>query len=54
MVAAILFLILIAIKFGVGFAVKALLWIAIALFALWIVGWVIGAGSAGSRRWYYW
>jgi len=54
MLAAILFLILIAILFGVGFAVKALLWIAIALFALWIVGWVIGAAGAGSRRWYYW
>ena len=26
----------------------------LALLALWIVGWVIGAGSSGSRRWYYW
>jgi len=47
---------LIAILFGVGFAaVKFLIWLAVALFILWIIGWVIGSGaSAGGRRWYYW
>ena len=56
MIAAILLLLLIAILFGVGFAaVKFLIWLALALFILWIIGWVIGSGaSAGGRRWYYW
>jgi len=55
-VAAIPLLLLIAILFGVGFAVtKFLIWLAVALLILWIVGWVIGSGaSAGGRRWYYW
>ena len=36
-------------------AVKFLIWLAVALFILWIIGWVIGSGaSAGGRRWYYW
>ena len=49
--AAILVLLLIAILFGIGFAVKALLWIAIALLAIWAIGWL---AHSGGRRWYYW
>jgi hypothetical protein len=55
-VAAILVLLLIAVLFGLGFAVKALIWIALALFVLWLIGWFVGTGAAAgnSRRWYYW
>ena len=49
--AAIILLLLIAVLFGVGFAVKALLWIAIVLFALWLIGWL---AHPTGRRWYYW
>lgn len=49
--AAIILLLLIAILFGVGFAVKALLWIAIVLLALWLIGWL---AHPTGRRWYYW
>ena len=51
MVAAILLLLLIAILFGVGFAVHALLWIALILLAVWIIGWL---AHGPQRRWYYW
>jgi hypothetical protein len=58
MAAAIVLLLLIAILFGVGLAAKTaafLLWIALALFALWVIGWFIGGVSGTSgRRWYYW
>lgn len=57
MVAAILALIIIAVLFGLGFVVKALLWIALVLLVVWAVGWFIGVGTAaptGRRRWYYW
>ena len=50
--AAILLLIVIAILLGIGaFAVKALLWIALALLALWAIGWFV---RPEGRRWYYW
>jgi hypothetical protein len=49
--AAILVLLLIAILFGIGFAVKALLFVAIALLVLWAIGFAVhGTG----RRWYAW
>ena len=60
MVAAVLILLLIAVLFGLGLAVaaaKVLLWLALALFVLWVIGRFIGAGStAGSSRrgWYAW
>ena len=58
MVAAIVVLVLILALFGLGFAVKALLWVALALFVIWLIGFFIGAGAAttegGRRRWYYW
>jgi hypothetical protein len=46
-----LVLLLIAIVFALGFVVTALLWVALALFVLWIVGW--WARPAG-RNWYLW
>src|SRR2546423_14403314 len=49
--AAILVLLLIAILFGLGFAVKALLFVAIALMVLWAIGFV---AHGSGRRWYSW
>ena len=52
MIAAILLLLLIAILFGVGFAaVKFLIWLAVALFILWIIGWVIGPRETIADLW---
>jgi hypothetical protein len=48
---AILALLLIAVLFGGGVAVKALLWVAIALLVLWALGF---AFRPAGRRWYYW
>ena len=46
-----LVLLLIAIVFALGFVMKALLWVALGLFVLWILGW--WARRAG-RNWYFW
>lgn len=60
MAAALLILLVILILFGFGAAVTAakfLLWVALILFAIWLVGWFVGAGAAaggGRRRWYGW
>jgi len=59
MLLAILLLLLIVALFGVGIAVKAavwLVWFALILGLLWIIGWFIGGGAsdAGRRRWYSW
>jgi hypothetical protein len=36
-------------------AAAFLLWLAVALFVLWVIGWFIGGVSETSgRRWYYW
>jgi hypothetical protein len=51
MVAAIVLLIIAAVLLGIGFAVHALLWVALILFAIWLIGWLIR--PTGSR-WYYW
>lgn len=51
MVAALLLLLLIALFFGLGLAVKALFWVAIILLAVWLVGWL---AHPAERRWYYW
>lgn len=49
--ALLLFLLLTAILFGVGFAAKAL-WIVAAVFLfLWLVGF---AAHGADRRWYWW
>lgn len=41
---------------GLGFAVHVLWWIALAVFVIWLIGFVArGADSAGGRRrWYRW
>jgi hypothetical protein len=57
LVVAIVALILIVALFSLGFAVKALLWVALALLVLWAIGWFMGLASSsgdGRRRWYYW
>ncbi len=46
-------LLVVVLLFGFGFAVKALLWIALALLVLWLLGWLIRPGAT-TRRWYYW
>jgi uncharacterized membrane protein len=56
-VAALLLLLLIALLFGVGLAVKAavfLVWVAVVLAAIWLIGWFVGANSPGDNRWYSW
>lgn len=48
-------LLLVAIFFGLGFAVHILWIVAVIALALWLVGAVIGRGaSAGSHRFYRW
>ncbi|MFD8205810.1 DUF5670 family protein [Streptomyces sp. NPDC059695] len=46
-------LLLILLLFGVGFAVKALWWIAVILLVLWLLGFV-ARPKGGSGRWYRW
>jgi len=56
MIPLLLVLLLVLVLFGVGFALKALWWIAIILLVLWLLGFVFrGAGRSGTRgRWYRW
>lgn len=51
MVALLLALLVIAVLFGLGSAVHALLWVAIIAAVLWLVGF---AARPSGRRWYYW
>lgn len=46
-----LFLLFIAIVFGLGFAVKALFWVALIMLAIWALGFAM---RPGGGRWYYW
>jgi hypothetical protein len=40
---------------GLGFAVHLLWIVAVVVFALWLLGFVVGRGAAESRRgWYRW
>ncbi|AWT46363.1 MULTISPECIES: hydrophobic protein [Streptomyces] len=57
MVPILLVLLLAIILFGVGFAVKALWWIALAVLVVWLLGFLFrGASTAGGgrARWYRW
>jgi hypothetical protein len=59
MVVAVVLLLLIALLFGVGVVANAagwLIWIALILALIWIVGWFVGGTAAESsrRRWYSW
>ncbi|MFI1393550.1 hydrophobic protein [Streptomyces sp. NPDC020681] len=56
MVPILLVLLLAVLLFGVGFAVKALWWIALVVLVLWLLGFVMrSTTAAGTRsRWYRW
>lgn len=56
MVPILLVLLLALILFGVGFAVKVLWWIALAVLVVWLLGFLMrGSTAAGGRsRWYRW
>lgn len=54
MAVILLFLLIAVILGGLGFAVHVLWWIALAVLALWLIGFVVGRAEAagGRRRWY--
>ncbi|MFD6357084.1 hypothetical protein [Nocardia tengchongensis] len=56
MTALLLVLLLVVVLAGLGFLVKVVWWVAIAVLAIWILGFVFrSADAAGSRsRWYRW
>lgn len=58
MVVAVVLLLFIALLFGVGIVANAaawLVWLALILAAIWIIGWIVGGTAAeGHRRWYSW
>ena len=49
--ALVLFFLLTLLLFGLGFAVKALWWVAIALLVIWLIGLAV---HTPERRWYRW
>ncbi|HEY5529081.1 MAG TPA: hydrophobic protein [Thermoleophilia bacterium] len=51
MLALILVFILVVVVFGLGFVAKALFWVALVLFILWALGFLVGRRR--SRRWYW-
>jgi hypothetical protein len=51
MLALILFLIVVVVVFGLGFVVKAFFWVALVLFIIWVLGFLVGRGR--DRRWYW-
>ncbi len=51
MVPLLIVLLLALILFGAGFALKFLWWIAIVVFVLWLLGFLV---RAGGGRWYRW
>ncbi len=51
MIALLLFLVLIALLFGLGVAVHALWWIAVIALVVWLVGFML---RPSGGRWYYW
>jgi hypothetical protein len=52
MVALLLVLLLALVLGGLGFVIHVLWWIALAVFVLWLVGFVVGRLS--GARWYRW
>jgi hypothetical protein len=55
MVALIAVLLLAVLLFGIGFAVKALWWVALVVLVVWLLGFVFRAAEgSGRRRWYRW
>lgn len=51
MLALLLFLVLIALLFGLGFATHVLFWVAVIALAIWLVGFLL---RPSGGRWYYW
>jgi hypothetical protein len=56
MVPILLVLLLALLLFGAGFALKALWWIAVAVLAIWLLGFLVRTTAPGGRRarWYRW
>ncbi|MDX3231568.1 hydrophobic protein [Streptomyces sp. ME19-01-6] len=56
MIPVLLVLALVVVLFGVGFAVKALWWIALAVLVVWLLGFLFHSTGATGRRthWYRW
>ncbi|MFB8201675.1 hydrophobic protein [Kitasatospora purpeofusca] len=56
MLALVLVLLLALLLFGAGVAIKVLWWIALAVFVVWLLGFIArGTTAGGSRgRWYRW
>lgn len=51
MAALIIALLVVALLFGLGFAVEALFWVALIAAALWVVGFFV---RGAERTWYRW
>jgi hypothetical protein len=51
MVPLILFLIVVAVLFGLGLAIHVLLWVAVIFLVLWLVGFM---ARPHGHRWYRW
>ena len=49
--AILLALLIVALLFGLGFAVKFLWFVAVIALALWLIGFV---AAGAERRWYHW
>jgi hypothetical protein len=49
--AVLLALLLVALLFGLGFAVKVLWLVALVALALWVIGFFV---AGAERRWYHW
>ena len=55
MIPILLVLLLAVVLFGLGFAVKVLWWIALAVLVVWLLGFLVRAAEGGGRaRWYRW
>lgn len=39
---------------GLGFALHVLWWVALIALVIWLLGFVLRAGSGASARWYRW
>jgi hypothetical protein len=53
MTIALIVLLIALILGGLGFAVHVFWWIALAVFVIWLLGWVVGQGEGGGRRVWY-
>lgn len=54
MLALLLFLLLVFVLFGSGFALHALWWVAVIAAIVWIVGFFTGPRPPTGGRWYRW